>query len=236
MELLAVDGPTEAIRYKPADFAGERVSFEGGFREEQLTIEGHFESTAIAWQQERTRDPRRPAVEELSHQTGGSICVVSDDAEFDLELVRSIGRVDVHAHTLRLDGRARMDPALSLRRRWLAGLAEPPTGSGDVLAIAPIVSRRGPAAGIEKPPDEQCCRQAQHDLTGKRPPEKLLNANEAIAHRSHADIEEARGRPKVLAGSQVHLDCSEEFSAVARRVEDRADLAVDRCSKKPLVS
>ena len=195
MELLAVDGRTEAVRYKPADFAGEGVSFEGGFREEQLAIEGHFESPAIAWQQERTRDPWCPRGEKLSHQTGGSICVVSDDAELDLELVRSIGRVVIHAHTLRLDGRAWMNPALSLRRRWLAGLAEPPTASGDVFAIAPIVSRRGPAGGIEKPPDEQCCRQAQHDLTGQRAPEKLLDANEAIAHRSHAYAEEAGGRP-----------------------------------------
>jgi hypothetical protein len=101
VKLIAYDGRTESRRNEAMHFALARMSFEGSLREEQLAIERHLETAAAAGQQHRPRDPRRPRVEKLSHQTGGSIRVVSDDAELDLELVRSVGRLDVHALTLR---------------------------------------------------------------------------------------------------------------------------------------
>jgi hypothetical protein len=98
---IANDGRTESCRNEAMHFAGARMSFEGRLREEQLAIQRHLETATAAWQQHRPRDPRRPRVEELSHQTGGSIRVVSDDAELDLEFMRSVGRLGLHARTLR---------------------------------------------------------------------------------------------------------------------------------------
>jgi hypothetical protein len=101
VKLVANDGRTESRRHEAVHFAGSRMALEGRLREQQLAIEHHLESAATAGQQHHPRDPRRPRVEELSHQTGGSIRVVSDDAELDLEFVRSVGRLGLHARTLR---------------------------------------------------------------------------------------------------------------------------------------
>ena len=103
VELVADDGRTESCRNKAMHLAWPRVSFEGRLREEQLAIEPDLETAACAGQQHCPGDLRRPRVEELSHQTGGSIRVVSDDAELDLEFVRSVGRLGLHARTLRCD-------------------------------------------------------------------------------------------------------------------------------------
>ena len=105
MKLIADDGRTESRRNEAMHFAWPRMSFEGRLREEQLAIKRDLETAAAAGQQQRPGDPRRPRVEELSHQTGGSIGVVSDDAELDLEFVRLVGRLGLHARTLRCDAR-----------------------------------------------------------------------------------------------------------------------------------
>lgn len=104
MELVAHDGWTESCRDEAVYLAGAGMSFESHFREEQFAIERHLETAAAAGQQHRTGDPRRPRVEEFSHQTGGSIRVVSDDAELDLEFVRLVGRLVLHGHTIRPRG------------------------------------------------------------------------------------------------------------------------------------
>jgi hypothetical protein len=103
VKLIADDGRTESRRNEAMHFAWPRVPFAVRLREEQLAIKRDLETAAAAGQQHRPGDPRRPRVEELSHQTGGSICVVSDDAELDLEFVRSVGRLGLHARTLRCD-------------------------------------------------------------------------------------------------------------------------------------
>jgi hypothetical protein len=87
--------------------ARARVPIEGCLREQQLAVEGHLEAAAAAWQQDRATDPRRPGPEELSHQTGGSIDVVSDDAELDHQFVRLLSRLCLHAPTLRFLPRTR---------------------------------------------------------------------------------------------------------------------------------
>jgi hypothetical protein len=101
VKLIAIDGRTEPRHNEAVHLAGSRVSFEGRLRKQQLAVERHLETATAARQQRRTGDSRRPRVEELSHQTGGSIRVVSDDAELDLEFVRLVGRFCVHVHTLR---------------------------------------------------------------------------------------------------------------------------------------
>ena len=110
VKLFAFDGRTEYCRDEAMHLAAARMSFEGRLREEQLAIERHLEPAAAARQQHRPGDPRRPPVEELSHQTGGSTCVVSDDAELDLKFMRSVGRLGVHARTLRCDACRRHPP------------------------------------------------------------------------------------------------------------------------------
>jgi hypothetical protein len=105
---IALDGRTESSRDQAMDFAWSGMTLEGCLREEQLTIEGHLEAAAAARQQDGPSDPRRPPVEEFSHQTGGSIGVVSDDAELNFEFVQSVRRLGSHARTLRLsDGAER---------------------------------------------------------------------------------------------------------------------------------
>jgi hypothetical protein len=101
MEFVSDDGRPKSCRNEAVDFAAARMSFEGRLREEQLSIERHLETAATTRQQDRSRDSRRPRVEKLSHQTGGSVCVVSDDAELDFEFMRSVGRLGLHARTLR---------------------------------------------------------------------------------------------------------------------------------------
>jgi hypothetical protein len=86
------------------------MSVERRFREDQLRIEPDLETAAATGQQHCPGDPRSPRVEELSHQTGGSICVVSDDAELDLEFMRSVGRFSRHGRTLRCDVFRRREP------------------------------------------------------------------------------------------------------------------------------
>ncbi len=110
VKLVACDGRTKSCRNEAVHLAGEGMSIEGRLREEQLAIERHLETAAAAWQQHRPGDPRRPPGEELSHQTGGSIRVVSDDAELDLECVRSVGRLWIHAGTLPRDACRRRTP------------------------------------------------------------------------------------------------------------------------------
>ena len=103
VKLIADERRTESCRNEAIHLVWAGVSFEGCLREEQLAIERHLEPAVAARQQHRPGDPRRPRVEELSHQTGGSIRVVSDDAELDLEFMRSVDRLGVHARTLRCD-------------------------------------------------------------------------------------------------------------------------------------
>ena len=110
VKLVAFDRWTESCRNKVEHFARAGMSLEGRLREEQLAIEGHFEPAAAARQQRRAGDPRRPRLEELSHQTGGSIRVVSDDAELDLEIVRSVCRLSLHGRTLRREACGRHGP------------------------------------------------------------------------------------------------------------------------------
>src|ERR1035437_6234325 len=96
VKLVAFDRWTESCRNKVEHFARAGMSLEGRLREEQLAIEGHFDPAAAIRQQGRAGDPRRPRVEELSHQTGGSLGVVSDDAELALEFVPLVGRFGLH--------------------------------------------------------------------------------------------------------------------------------------------
>jgi hypothetical protein len=93
---LSDDGRTESRLDEGAHLARPRVTVQGGLREQQLAVERYLEPAATAWCQRRARDPRRPRIEQLSHQTGGSIRVVSDDAELDLELVRSVRWLGLH--------------------------------------------------------------------------------------------------------------------------------------------
>ena len=116
VRLIADERRTESCRNEAMHLACAWVSFEGCLREEQLAIERHLEPAAAARQQHRPGDPRRPRVEELSHQTGGSIRVVSDDAELDLEIMRSVGRLGVHARTLRCDACRRHPPTPGAHR------------------------------------------------------------------------------------------------------------------------
>jgi hypothetical protein len=110
VKLVAFDRWTESGRNKVEHFARAGMSVEGRLREEQLAIERHFEPAAAARQQRRAGDPWRPRVEELSRQTGGSIRVVSDDAELDLEIVRSVCRLSLHGRTLRREACGRHGP------------------------------------------------------------------------------------------------------------------------------
>jgi hypothetical protein len=79
------------------------MSSQRRFREQQRAVECHLESPAVARAERCDVDSRRPRVEELSHQTGGSIRVVSDDAELDFELVPRVAEV---AHDESLQVRA----------------------------------------------------------------------------------------------------------------------------------
>jgi len=97
---VAVDGRTEALSHEAVYLARTGVSLERRFREEELAIQLHLEAPAATWPQRRLGDPRRPPGEKLSHQTGGSISVVSDDAELDVQVVRPIGWFTLHASTL----------------------------------------------------------------------------------------------------------------------------------------
>ena len=101
VKLIAFDGRTESRRNEVVHLAGSRMSLDGRLRKQQLAVERHLETASAARQQRRTGDSRRPRIEEFSHQTGGSIRVVSDDAELDLEFVRLVGGFCLHVHTLR---------------------------------------------------------------------------------------------------------------------------------------
>ena len=100
VESVPDDGRPKLCRDEAVHLAATRMPFEGRLREEQLAIERHLETAAATWHENRSRDLRRPRVEKLSHQTGGSIRVVSDDAELDLEHVRSVGDLGIHGRTL----------------------------------------------------------------------------------------------------------------------------------------
>lgn len=120
VELVAGDGRTESSRYEAVHFSRVRMSTEGRFGEDQLRIEPDLETAAAAGQQHCPGDPRRPRVEELSHQTGGSIRVVSDDAELDLELMRSVWLFSRHGRTLRRDRCRRHQTHTRLPSCWSA--------------------------------------------------------------------------------------------------------------------
>lgn len=128
-------------------FAWPRMSFEGRLREEQLAIERDLETAAAAGQQHRPGDPRRPRVEELSHQTGGSICVVSDDAELDLEFVRSVCRFGLHARTLRRDARRHHAPTPT-RDGVRVAANEPAAGSAGASVLL-LASATGAWNGLQ---------------------------------------------------------------------------------------
>jgi len=101
VERVPVDRRSEDGLDQLAHLAGSGMSIEGGLGEDERTIELHLEPAAAARNERRTADQRRPGVEELSHQTGGSRDVVSDDAELDLKLVRFVRRIRVHRRTVR---------------------------------------------------------------------------------------------------------------------------------------
>ena len=154
MKLIADERRAEPCRNEAMHLAWARVSFEGCLREEQLAIERHLEPAAAARQQHRPGDPRRPPVEELSHQTGGSTCVVSDDAELDLKFMRSVGRLGVHARTLRCDACRRHPPT--------------PRGHGDrtTAGTKPRATRRpsGPASRARNPEAAPTTKPANHPV------------------------------------------------------------------------
>jgi hypothetical protein len=140
VKLVANDGRTESRRDEAVHLAGSRMALEGRLREQQLAVEHDLESAAAAGQERRPGDPRRPRVKELSHQTGGSIRVVSDDAELDLKFVRSVGRLGLHARTLRRDACLRPAPR-TIRASWAA-----------VVPIGPALCPLQPACvEIERP-------------------------------------------------------------------------------------
>lgn len=95
MKRLTLGGRTEPSGDETTDFARSGMALEGCLREEQFAVEGHLEPATAARQQDGPGDPGRPPVEEFSHQTGGSIGVVSDDAELNFEFVRSIRRLSI---------------------------------------------------------------------------------------------------------------------------------------------
>ena len=86
MELVAVKGRAQPGHDDGVHLARFGMALQRQLGEQQLAVQGHLEPAAAAWQQGHTGDPGRPSVEKLSRQTGGSIGVVSDDAELDGEV------------------------------------------------------------------------------------------------------------------------------------------------------
>jgi hypothetical protein len=96
VERLPVDRRPEALRHESVDLAGRRVTLERQLREDQLAVERHLEAPTGSRHDRYLRDGRRPAVEKLNRQTGGSIRVASGDAVLDLEDVAHVGRLGGH--------------------------------------------------------------------------------------------------------------------------------------------
>ena len=69
------------------------------FAEDHRVVEAHFESPFGTADDRDLGEQRRPQVEQLSRQTGGSIQVVSRDAEFDGDPVLRLN------HECIIDGR-----------------------------------------------------------------------------------------------------------------------------------